>query len=456
MNSALTKSVKIAVIGAGSMGCFIASKIRSKSPLSSTLGIFTSRQNIADTINKHGIRIELFDETIDKMTVVDSCPSISFFASSTADDFMNRFRLASNQNVSTNGTPSVSSHVDLVIIMTKGVAETALATELAVKLLKSTTVTALEGRSGWILSLQNGIGYYDVILNVLKAQYADIPVIVGSTSMGVSLNRSESSPTTSTTRTSTTPSISTSVTPNAFAGLLLRQSSSIGTTILVNSDDKTRPTNGCGRQSDNSNTGSDDDAKDKNTNINNMCTANGLTITEIQSLLMLCDMNVLIRPAEVRNNVLWSKLVVSATLLPMTVILNQPNGCLVTLSGDDVKHLVTVVHALQEICRLANTLGIVMEFVDIDSYKVNDAARVQTIRHTLALMPSNVLEELHATNQGMAALEHVLWVASTTATNISSMLSDIRNKRGHTESESILGPLIVLGERYEVPTPTLR
>ena len=117
-----------------------------------------------------------------------------------------------------------------------------------------------------------------------------------------------------------------------------------------------------------------------------------------------------VQPAEDLQGLVWGKLAINAGINPLTALLEVPNGELLVRPG--ARELMR--GAAQETAAVAAARGLQLPYPDA-------AARVEE-------------------------------VAQRTASNISSMLQDIR-RGAPTEIDAINGAVVREGERVEVPTP---
>jgi 2-dehydropantoate 2-reductase len=113
------------------------------------------------------------------------------------------------------------------------------------------------------------------------------------------------------------------------------------------------------------------------------------------------------------ESLLWGKLVVSAAINPLTAILNVPNGELLTRPA--ARELMR--EAALETASVAAAAGIALPYRD----------------------PVEIVEK----------------VARSTATNISSMLQDIR-RGAPSEIDAICGAIVAAAQPYQAPTPVNR
>lgn len=294
--------------------------------------------------------------------------------------------------IALNGNDMTSSlgKFDLAIIMTKGIGATRNSAAQALALLRS---------GGALLSMQNGIGYAECITEVISShdsQNTNCTFIVGSTTMGIRQVHS------------------------ATDGVTLHQASSKGYTVIAEA-------------------------------VSGLSSGQGST-GKLKSVLEFCDMDVTLKPKTSAASVLWTKLVVSASLNPVTALTRKYNGYIFENGNTDLVNLLC--GAVIEVVTVANALNIELDFSSSRCELVARPALAEKIKQVCKLLSVETQQLLLATKNALEALEHVLWVAHSTYSNISSMLSDVQSGR-RTEADSIIVPIINHAERLGIPVPLL-
>jgi 2-dehydropantoate 2-reductase len=354
------------------MGCFMAAKLRIRLSRESVVSLVTSRTNQYDALLRHGITIKSPNGT-------------KHVATSDSDNE----KLLVRVNMSVESSDDSKS--DLAIIMTKGMKQTELAVRSALSVLNI---------GGCILTLQNGVGYADLIEDLIdKSNRADsLKLMVGSTSMGI---RSEYEK------------------GNHLDKLILHQSSLSGSAVIVDSA---------------------------------MPGADLISTAIVKDLLELTDMDVTVKPSHMKQSILWSKLVVSASLNPIAVLSDSPNGFI--FETTDSKYINLLGHAVTEILEVAQKQNIKFDFSASIAATQKDPELQTRIDRVMHQQEQVLRMTLDSIPDGVAAVRHVLWVAHSTYSNINSMLADVRSGRT-PEMESIIIPVISSGEKLGVDTPTL-
>jgi 2-dehydropantoate 2-reductase len=286
------------------------------------------------------------------------------------------------------------SEFDVAVLMTKGMDATDAAARNAVNVLAC---------GGKLLSLQNGIGYAACIAGIVNLRHNHQSFIVGTTTMGIRQGA-----------------------VGAAGEVVLHQASVKSPAVIADYSKGETPV---------------------------VVDDKVITIEDVRTLLEYCDMAVDVKPSDSTASVLWTKLVVSASLNPITVISNNYNGYI--FECNDTRLINLLAGAVAEIVAVANALNINLDFSASRRAMDAEPAAAEAVRSVLVYVSSDVNKELQHLKYGVEALAHVLWVAHSTFTNISSMLADVRTNR-RTEADSIILPLLRHAQEVGVQTPVLR